>query len=63
MAAGERPVSTADGYRLMLFRRSRLPLVNLKIERSAAGQFAADRETIVAYMQEMSASSRPPCAR
>ncbi|OEZ72943.1 hypothetical protein JAB5_09630 [Janthinobacterium sp. HH103] len=60
MAAGERRVSTADGYRLMLFRKSSLPLANLKIERSAAGQFAADRETIVAQMQEMSASSKPP---
>ncbi|MEG0886071.1 MAG: hypothetical protein RSH52_33030, partial [Janthinobacterium sp.] len=43
MAAGERRVSTADGYRLMLFRKSSLPLANLKIERSAEGQFAADR--------------------
>ncbi|MCC7703018.1 hypothetical protein IGS59_12240 [Janthinobacterium sp. GW460P] len=59
-AAGERRVSTADGYRLMLFRKSSLPLANLKIERSAEGQFAADRETILAQMQEMSASSKPP---
>lgn len=60
MAAGERLVSTADGYRLMLFRKSSQPFANLKIERSAAGQFAADRETIVAQMQEMSAGSKPP---
>ena len=60
MAAGERRVSTADGYWLMLFRKSSLPLANLKIERSAEGQFAADRETIVAQMQEMSASGKPP---
>ncbi|MCC7596179.1 hypothetical protein IGS61_01685 [Janthinobacterium sp. FW305-129] len=60
MAAGERRVSTADGYRLMLFRKSSLPFVNLKIERSADGQFAADRETIVAQMQQMSASSKLP---
>ncbi|WP_332860204.1 hypothetical protein [Janthinobacterium svalbardensis] len=60
MNAGERRVSTADGYRLMLFRKSSLPFVNLKIERSADGQFAADRETIVAQMQQMSASSKPP---
>lgn len=60
MAAGERRVSTADGYRLMLFRKSSLPLANLKIERSAEGHFAADRETILAQMQEMSASSKPP---
>ena len=60
MKAEERRVSTADGYRLMLFRKSSLPFVNLKIERSAAGQFASDRETIVAQMQEMSAGSKPP---
>ena len=33
---------------------------NLKIERSAEGQFAADRETIVAQMQEMAAAGKPP---
>ncbi|MEG1055019.1 MAG: hypothetical protein RSF79_23625 [Janthinobacterium sp.] len=60
MKAEERRVSTADGYRLMLFRKSSLPFVNLKIERSAAGQFASDRDTIVAQMQEMSAGSKPP---
>ena len=60
LATGEGQVSTADGYRLMLFRKSSLPFVNLKIERSAAGRFAADRETIVAQMQQMSATSKPP---
>ena len=60
LATGEGQVSTADGYRLMLFRKSSLPFVNLKIERSAAGRFAADRETIVAQMQQMSANSQPP---
>jgi hypothetical protein len=60
LATGEGQVSTADGYRLMLFRKSSLPFVNLKIERSAAGRFAADRETIVAQMQQMSANSKPP---
>ena len=60
MKAEERRVSTADGYRLMLFRKSSQPFVNLKIERSADGWFAADREAIVAYMQEMSAGSRLP---
>ncbi len=60
MKAEERRVSTADGYRLMLFRKSSLPFVNLKIERSADGRFAADRDTIVAQMQEMSAGSRLP---
>ncbi|MDN2696320.1 hypothetical protein O0882_08330 [Janthinobacterium sp. SUN073] len=60
LATGEGQVSTADGYRLMLFRKSSLPFVNLKIERSAAGSFAADRETIVTQMQQMSANSKPP---
>lgn len=60
LATGEGQVSTADGYRLMLFRKSSLPFVNLKIERSAAGRFAADRETIMAQMQQMSANSKPP---
>ena len=60
LATGEGQVSTADGYRLMLFRKSSLPFVNLKIERSAAGRFAADHETIVAQMQQMSANSKPP---
>ncbi|MGK5047304.1 hypothetical protein ACQ4WP_15595 [Janthinobacterium sp. GB4P2] len=60
LATGEGRVSTADGYRLMLFRKSSLPFVNLKIERSAEGSFAADRETILAQMQQMSANSKPP---
>lgn len=60
LAAGERQVSTADGYRLMLFRKSSAPFVNLKIERSAAGKFAADRDAIIAQMQDMAASTRPP---
>jgi hypothetical protein len=60
LAAGERQMSTADGYRLMLFRKSSAPLVNLKIERSAAGKFAADRDAIIAQMQDMATSTRPP---
>ena len=60
LATGEGQVSTADGYRLMLFRKSSLPFVNLKIERSAAGRFAADRETIMVQMQQLSANSKPP---
>ena len=60
LATGEGRVSVADGYRLMLFHKGSLPFVNLKIERSADGRFAADRETIVAQMQQMSANSKPP---
>ena len=60
LATGEGQVSVADGYRLMLFRKSSLPFVNLKIERSAEGRFAADRDTIMAQMRLMSANSKPP---
>ena len=60
LAAGEGQVSVADGYRLMLFRKSSLPFVNLKIERSAEGRFGADRDTIMAQMRLMSANSKPP---
>jgi hypothetical protein len=60
LATGEGQVSVADGYRLMLFRKSSLPFVNLKIERSAEGRFAADRDTIMAQMRQMSANSKPP---
>ncbi|MGV8868362.1 MAG: hypothetical protein ACOH2S_15665 [Janthinobacterium svalbardensis] len=60
LATGEGQVSVADGYRLMLFHKGSLPFVNLKIERSADGQFAADHDTILAQMQQMSANSKPP---
>ncbi|MGK5064941.1 hypothetical protein [Janthinobacterium sp. LB3P112] len=60
LATGEGQISVADGYRLMLFHKGSLPFVNLKIERSAEGRFAADRDTIVAQMQQMSANSKPP---
>ena len=60
LAAGERQVSTADGYRLMLYRESSAPFVNLKIELSAAGRFDADRDIILAQMQDMAASSKAP---
>ncbi|MGK5055463.1 hypothetical protein ACQ4WY_00825 [Janthinobacterium sp. LB2P49] len=60
LATGDGQVSVADGYRLMLFHKGSLPFVNLKIERSAEGRFVADRDTIVAQMQQMSANSKPP---
>jgi len=60
LATGEGQVSVADGYRLMLFHKSSLPFVNLKIERSAEGRFAADRDTIVAQLQQMAANSKAP---
>lgn len=59
-AAGPVQVSTADGYRLMVYRKSSSPLVNLKLERSAEGRFAADRAAIMTQLKELAASSKPP---
>lgn len=44
-------VSTVDGYRLTLHKDSKAPLVNLKVEKSAEGQFDADRQAVQAYME------------
>jgi hypothetical protein len=57
---GPMPVSTADGYRLMVYRASAEPLVNLKIERSAAGKFDADRDAILRQLAALSARVKPP---
>jgi hypothetical protein len=59
-SAGQVQVTVADGYRLMIYRKSSSPLVNLKIERSVEGQFAADRTTLITQMKEMAASSKAP---
>jgi hypothetical protein len=48
---GAAKVSTVDGYRLMLHKDSPAPLVNLKVEKSADGQFEQDRATVMAYME------------
>lgn len=56
---GTLSVSTADGYRLMVYRRSSAPLVNLKLERSAQGRFAEDRLAITAQMQDLGTSLKP----
>jgi hypothetical protein len=48
---GAARVSTVDGYRLMLHKESRAPLVNLKVEKSADGQFEQDRAAVLAYME------------
>jgi hypothetical protein len=55
-AAGPRQVSVADGYRLLIHRSSKEPLVNLKIERSAPGKFADDRATILLELARVAAS-------
>ncbi|MFC0168647.1 hypothetical protein ACFFKC_11205 [Pseudoduganella danionis] len=57
---GELSVSTADGYRLMMFRRSNAPLVNLKLERSFRGRFADDRAAITTQVQDIAAASKAP---
>lgn len=59
-ATGPAKISTADGYRLMVYRKSSSPLVNLKIERSAQGHFADDRVIITNQMKEVAATSKPP---
>lgn len=56
-ANGPARVSVVDGYRLMVYRDSTEPLVNLKLERSADGQFAADRAAIASQMAAASAKS------
>jgi hypothetical protein len=58
--AGQAPVSTADGYRLMVYRASPEPLVNLKVERSAPGKFDADRDAIMRQLAATSARVKPP---
>lgn len=52
-ASGGRPVSVADGYRVMLAFPATRPFVNLKVERSVAGQYAADKQTVIDQMQYM----------
>ena len=59
-SAGPAPVSTADGYRLMVYRESAEPLVNLKVERSVAGKFDADRTAIMRQLAAISARVKPP---
>lgn len=48
---GAARVSTVDGYRLTLHKGSQAPLVNLKVEKSADGQFEQDRAAVLAYME------------
>lgn len=50
---GEMQVSVADGYRLLMHRTGKEPLVNLKIERSVAGKFDLDRKAIALQMEAL----------
>lgn len=56
-AEGERRVSVADGYRVMLNTPQGEPFVNLKIELSAPGKADEDRAVIVAQMRAMAGGS------
>lgn len=58
-SAGPAQVTTADGYRLMVYRASPEPLVNLKIERSADGKFDADRDAVMRQLAALSARATP----
>jgi hypothetical protein len=56
-ASGSKPVSVADGYRVMLAYPNTDYFVNLKVEQSVAGRFAEDKQHIVEQMQEIVAHS------
>jgi len=56
-ASGSKPVSVADGYRVMLAYPNTDFFVNLKIERSIAGRFTEDKQHIIAQMHEMAGQS------
>ncbi len=59
---GERSVSLADGYKLILATPQGLPFVNLKVELSRPDSADADRSAIRQQMQAF-ASRRPPTAK
>lgn len=50
---GQQTVSVADGYRVMLAFPDTDPFVNLKIEQSVAGQYAADKKIILEQMESI----------
>lgn len=52
-ASGNRAVSVADGYRVLLAFPATRPFVNLKVERSVTGQYAIDKQTVLDQMQYM----------
>lgn len=51
--AGPQEISVADGYKVMLAFPNTGDFVNLKVERSVPGQYAADKKTVLAQMQLM----------
>jgi hypothetical protein len=56
-ASGSKPVSVADGYRVMLAYPNTDYFVNLKVELSVAGSFSEDKRYITERMQEIAAHS------
>lgn len=55
---GEKRVSVADGYRVILAFPNTDPFVNLKVELSMAGRYGADKQIVLEQMQHMSATAR-----
>jgi hypothetical protein len=56
--SGTKRVSVVDGYRVMLAFPNTDPFVNLKIEVSVPGQYAADKKVVLEQMDGMAASAR-----
>ena len=51
--AGQRTISVADGYKVMFAFPDTADFVNLKVERSVAGRYAADKQAVLDQMQQM----------
>ena len=51
--AGQRAISVADGYKVMLAFPNAGDFVNLKVERSVPGQYAADKQAVLDQMRHM----------
>lgn len=51
--AGQRTISVADGYKAMFAFPDTADFVNLKVERSVAGRYAADKQAVLDQMQQM----------
>lgn len=58
-ASGDKPVSLADGYRVILATAQGQPFVNLKVELSAPSSAASDRAAVEEQMKVFSARRAP----
>ena len=56
---GKQSVSVGEGYRVMLAFPDTDPFVNLKIERSVPGHYAADKQIILDQLQFLAGRSKP----